>query len=63
MNPITSGWVLKDNRFRIKWFDGDQTPDNVGRAIDESPEDDGLDDDYRYLLISDESNNEDDMDN
>ena len=51
----TPGWVLRDNCFRIKWFDWDQIQDNAGRAIDESPEDEGLDDDYRYLSTSDKS--------
>ena len=62
MDPAECGWVLQDNSFRLKWFDGDQIPDNVGKAIDESPDDDESDDDYRYSLMSDDSGNEDDTD-
>lgn len=63
MSPTECGWILKDDRYRIKWFDGDQIPDNVGRVIDESPaEDEDSDEDYRYSLTSDESDNEDDND-
>ena len=45
MTPNASGWVHKDNRFRIQWFDGDQIQNNVGRTVDESPVDKGSDDD------------------
>ena len=62
MDPAECGWVLQDNSFRLKWFDWDQIPDNVGKAIDESPDDEESDDDYRYSLISDGSGNEDDTD-
>ena len=62
MDPAECGWVLQDNSFRLKWFDGDQIPDNVGKAIDESPDDKESDDDYKYSLMSDDSDNEDDTD-
>ena len=62
IDPSECGWVLQNNSFRLKWFDGDQILDNVGKAIDESPDDEESDDDYRYSLISDDSDNEDDID-
>ena len=62
MDPAECGWVLQNNSFRLKWFDGDQIPDNVGKAIDKSPDDEESDDDYRYSLMSDDSDNEDDTD-
>ena len=61
MNATECGWILKDDRYRIKWFAGDQISDNVGRAIYELPEDVDSDED-RYLSASDESDNEDEID-
>ena len=64
MNPAASVWVLRIIASELSGFtDGDQIPDKVGRAIGESPEDTGSDDDYRYSFTSDESDNTDDMDN
>ena len=35
--PETSGWNLKDNQYKIKWFDGDLAP----KAIDISTYEEG----------------------
>ncbi|MCG7875152.1 MAG: hypothetical protein N0C90_02335 [Candidatus Thiodiazotropha endolucinida] len=59
LNPTECGWISKDGRYRIKWFDGEQIPDNVGRVIDETSGDEESDDEYRYSLVSDESDDDD----
>ena len=61
MSPTQCGWILKDGRYRIKWFAGDQIPDDVRRAIEETSEDVDVDED-RYSSASDESDNEDEND-
>ena len=61
MSPTECGWSLKDHRYRLKWFAGDQIPDSDGRAMDESPEDVDSDGD-RYSPVSNESDSEGEID-
>ena len=38
MSPTEFGWVLvlKDGRYRMNWYAGEQMPDDVESAIDDS---------------------------
>ena len=43
-DPLNNGWQLKDNRYMINWYDGQQVPENVcshiNQDFDEQPSDD-----------------------
>ena len=36
LNPCESGWLLVDDRYALKWFEGEQIPQNVAVSIDDN---------------------------
>ena len=53
MSPSEFGWVLKDCPYRMNWYAGEQMPDDVESAIDESTDNVDSDEDIyssAYLI-------------
>ena len=56
LDPLESGFVIRDEKYSINCFDGLQIPENVCKHIqDDTPEDDNRLDVYSSTDKSDES--------
>ena len=54
LSPLDFGWTISDNKFDIKWFDGDQYPTNIADVtsvdtVDDEDDDDSLPVSYTHL--------------
>ena len=52
--PLINGWVLNNDYYELKWFDGDLSPNDIDIYSTSFPtEDDEADDEYDSLCSSD----------
>lgn len=58
-DPVNNGWVLKDNKFEILWFEGPQTPKELGDILLQQKDLSANESDDDVLVES--SDDEDDM--
>ena len=54
LSPLDFGWTISDNKFDIKWFDGDQYPTNIADVTSVDTVDDEDDDDSLHYSADDD---------
>ena len=67
-SPITyrlegNGWILKDGKYQIKWYDGDQVPRVLDQVLGHDVLDEDGDDNDEHLVADDSDDNEEYDDN
>ena len=64
-SPVGNGWVLQDGAYAIKWYDGDQVPNNLSQLLEDNIQntDDADDDTLEYNPENDEPGSDDEYDN
>lgn len=35
--PVNNGWILENNQYHFKWFEGDQLPNDVSESLKTLP--------------------------
>ena len=61
--PEGNGWILKDGKYQIKWYDSDQVPRVLGQVLDHDVLDEDGDDNDEHLVSDDSDDNEEYADN
>ncbi|XP_041988826.1 uncharacterized protein LOC121740251 [Aricia agestis] len=60
--PVNNGWILEDDHYQFKWFEGDQLPNYVSeslKTVSEAGEEDDVDNDESREWSSSDDENED----